>query len=197
MTPKGVRGFESHPFRQFSKFGFWAIVASPSLRSGSAFAMILYGFLKSKNNFCPLKVKLGKDNQHLATGWLDCALRLVVFGSNFHKESRDKLVDAIATEIERSIPLNPIRLTPEGDYLSEYPPRIQHLGGLEYFVEHTRDGDDLDHCVGVHKYCGCFMDRRGATETHDAIVCRGCHLRVLFPKTVKTYGELRQALSHK
>ena len=33
--------------RQFSKFGFWTIVASPSLRSGSAKAMILYGFLKS------------------------------------------------------------------------------------------------------------------------------------------------------
>jgi len=30
---------------------------SPSLRSGSAKATILYGFLKSKNNFCPLKRK--------------------------------------------------------------------------------------------------------------------------------------------
>ena len=31
--------------RQFSEFGFWAIVAAPSLRSGSAETMILYGFL--------------------------------------------------------------------------------------------------------------------------------------------------------
>ena len=45
--------------RQFSKFGFWAIVASPSLRSGSAETRILYGFLKSENNFCPLKRKFG------------------------------------------------------------------------------------------------------------------------------------------
>jgi len=44
-------------YRQFSEFGFWAIVASPSLRSGSASAVILKGFLKSKNNFCPLKRK--------------------------------------------------------------------------------------------------------------------------------------------
>jgi len=46
-------------YRQFSEFGFWAIVASPSLRSGSAETMILYGFLKSQNNFCPLKRKFG------------------------------------------------------------------------------------------------------------------------------------------
>ncbi len=43
--------------RQFSKFGFWAIVASPRQRRGSALARILKGFLKSKNNFCPLKRK--------------------------------------------------------------------------------------------------------------------------------------------
>ena len=51
--------FESCTLRQFSKFGFWAIVASPSLRSGSAETRILYGFLKSENNFCPLKRKFG------------------------------------------------------------------------------------------------------------------------------------------
>jgi hypothetical protein len=43
--------------RQFSKLEFRAIVASPSLRSGSASAVILKGNLKSKNNFCPLKRK--------------------------------------------------------------------------------------------------------------------------------------------
>ncbi len=51
------RGFESLPFRQFSKLGFWAIVASPRQRRGSASARILKGNLKSKNNFCPLKRK--------------------------------------------------------------------------------------------------------------------------------------------
>jgi len=44
-------------YRQFSDCDFWANVASPSLRSGSASAVILKGFLKSKNNFCPLKRK--------------------------------------------------------------------------------------------------------------------------------------------
>jgi len=44
-------------YRQFSEFGFWAISASPRQRRGSASARILKGFLKSQNNFCPLKRK--------------------------------------------------------------------------------------------------------------------------------------------
>ena len=47
----------SKRYRQFSEFGFWAIVASPRQRRGSASAVILKGNLKSKNNFCPLKRK--------------------------------------------------------------------------------------------------------------------------------------------
>jgi len=43
--------------RQFSEFEFWAISASPRQRRGSASARILKGFLKSQNNFCPLKRK--------------------------------------------------------------------------------------------------------------------------------------------
>ena len=45
--------------RQFSNCDFWAIVASPRQRRGSASARILKGFLKSQNNFCPLKRKFG------------------------------------------------------------------------------------------------------------------------------------------
>jgi len=44
-------------YRQFSDCDFWAIVASPRQRRGSASARILKGFLKSQNNFCPLKRK--------------------------------------------------------------------------------------------------------------------------------------------
>jgi len=43
--------------RQFSDCDFWAIPASPRQRRGSASARILNGFLKSQNNFCPLKRK--------------------------------------------------------------------------------------------------------------------------------------------
>lgn len=143
---------------------------------------------------CPFKVVGREGDDYFATGWLDCALRRVVHGSTRQNESREKLIEVMAEEIERSVPLVPIQLTPEGDLLREYPPSTLAFG-LEYFVKHTRDENDLDSCVGVHEFCNSWMDRRRATSTHDAIVCRGCYLRVLFPREVRTYGELRQALA--
>ena len=108
-------------------------------------------------------------------------------------KDREELIKFVQAEIERSIPLEPIQLTPEGDFLLEYPPNLTP----GFLVDHTRDDHRLNSCVGVHKYCGSWMDRHGATATHDAISCRGCRLRVLFPKEVKTYGELRQTLAAK
>lgn len=149
------------------------------------------------NGLCPFKVLNQKDESHyFATGWLDCALRRVVYGSMRQAENREKLIGVMTEEIRRSVPLTPIQLTPEGDMLKEYPPSTVAFG-LEYFVNHTRDDKEVSCCVGIHDHCDCWMDRRGATETHDAIICRGCHLRVLFSKEVKTYGDLRKALAAK
>ncbi len=146
------------------------------------------------NSLCPFKVICEDGDHYFATGWLDCAFRRVVYGKKRQNEGRDKLIEVIIKEIERSLPLEPIRLTPEGDFLCEYPPSPR-TSGFEYFVKHTRDEDNLGLCVGIHEFCNSWMERVRATKTHDAIVCRGCHLRVLFPKEVKTYGDLRQALS--
>lgn len=150
------------------------------------------------NNLCSFKVVGQEDGDHyLATGWLDCALRCVVYGMTRHSKSREELIKVIAEEIERSVPLEPIQLTIEGDFLCEYPSRsLGGTTGFRYFVQHTRDEKNLVLCVGVHEFCNGWMDRRRATRTHDAIVCRGCHLRVLFQKEVKTYGDLRQALAY-
>ncbi|KKR88796.1 MAG: hypothetical protein UW50_C0001G0128 [Candidatus Wolfebacteria bacterium GW2011_GWA1_44_24] len=147
------------------------------------------------NSLCPFKVVSEEDgDNYFATGWLDCALQRAVYGSSRQNEDREKLIEMMAEEVERSVPLEPIQLTLEGDLLREYPPRTLAFGS-EYFVKHTRDENDLGSCVGVHMHCNCWIDRRRATSTHDAIVCRGCHLRVLFPKEVKTYGDLRQVFA--
>ena len=151
----------------------------------------------SINSLCPYKVVGQEDRDHyFATGWLDCALRCVLYSGARQKEGRERLIKVITAEIERSVPLIPIQLTPEGDLLREYPPQPK-FSGLEYFVDHTRDEKGLSSCVGIHEYCNGWMDRHQATKTHDTIVCRSCHLRVLFPNEVKTYGELRQALASK
>lgn len=147
------------------------------------------------NSLCPFKV-VGQENHdnYFATGWLDCALRRVVYGSARQNESREKLIEAMSQEIERSVPLEPIQLTAEDDHLCEYP-RGTHAFGFGYFVSHTRDENGLCSCAGVHEFCNSFMDRTRATQTQDAIVCRRCHLRVLFPREVETYGDLRRALA--
>jgi len=139
------------------------------------------------NGYCPYKVisRDGDDHYH-ATGWLDRAIYFARRGSD-----REERVKAIQHEIERSVPMKPIQLTAESDMLREYPP------SGDYFVDHTRDGGALSTCVGVHDFCNCWMDRTRATKTHDAVVCRGCHLRVLFPKEIKTYGQLREHLESK
>ena len=139
------------------------------------------------NSHCPYKVisRDGDDHYH-ATGWLDRALYFAKRGTD-----RQERIKAIQHEIERSVPLKPIQLTAEGDLLREYPP------SGDYFVDHTRDDRELSSCVGVHDFCNSWMDRTRATKTHDAIVCRDCHLRVLLPKEIKTYGELRQVLASK
>lgn len=146
------------------------------------------------NRLCPFKVVDQEDDDHyFATGWLDCALRCVVCSTPWQNEGREKLIEIIAKEIERSISLEPIQITPEGDLLCEYPP-ITLASCYEYFVKHTCDADGLGSCVGVHEFCNGWMDRVRDSETHDAIVCRRCHLQVLFPKEVNTYGDLRQVL---
>lgn len=141
------------------------------------------------NNLCPYKVVNQEgENDFFATGWLDRTLRQVTLGATLlNGENRNRLINVISVEIELSAPLKPIRLTSEGDFLCETPPSVNH----------TRDNDRLGCTAGVHKYCNSWMDRIRATQTHDAIVCRKCHLRVLFPKEVETYGELRQVLAAK
>ncbi|OGI16355.1 MAG: hypothetical protein A2Z52_01790 [Candidatus Moranbacteria bacterium RBG_19FT_COMBO_42_6] len=71
------------------------------------------------------------------------------------------------------------------------------MSSLEYFVNHARDEHNLESTVGLHEYCNGWMDRQRSTKTHDIIVCRKCHLRIPFPKEIKTYGEFRQAMADK
>lgn len=141
------------------------------------------------NSSCPYKV-IGQYNgaHYLATGWLDSMVYLVI-----QERDKGRLIKKVRQEIERSVPLKPIQMTPEGDMLEEYPPS----GDSSYFVDHTRDDHELTSCVGLHSYCNGWIDRNRATKTHDALSCRKCHMRVLFPKEVKTYGEFRQVMAAK
>ncbi len=145
------------------------------------------------NDLCPFKVISQEDRDHgKATEWLNDALKRVILETQRHKDRRE-IIALITDEIEKSVPLTPIQLTPEGDILLEYPRNVV-FGG---FLRHSRDNDRLDSCVGIHGHCHGWMDRHNVSFTHDSISCRACYLRVTFPRETKTYGELRQALAAK
>lgn len=145
------------------------------------------------NHLCPYIVMSFDDGpDYMATGWLDnmVSFTLVEFDRG---GSIDTVVARIAEQIAKSRPLEPIQLTAEGDKLIENSPSPGWFG-YEYFVTHRRDDDDLPSMtVGVHAHCNGYIDRVAAAATHDALVCRRCHLRVSFPKGIVTFGELRDA----
>ena len=156
------------------------------------------------NPFSPFIIvgEEGEDNE-FATGWLNDTFSIVESNrpgpEDFHKNSVDEnhknLCLKLKEEVMRSIPLEPIRLNERGDLLIESA-RGLRAGSPHYFVNHGKDEDKLGRgmIVGVHKYCGMLLDRRRATKTGDAIVCRICGRLTIFPKVTETYGELRKAL---
>ena len=130
-----------------------------------------------------------KRKNHLqATIWLD-GLLFSVFQAK--EKDREALVLMVIGEIEESIPLEPIKLTREGNFLREFsvPPARRH----------TRDEHDLPAAdrVGGHEYCGGWMERHRSTKDEDVLVCCKCYLRVYFPAETKTFGELRWNLDRR
>lgn len=144
------------------------------------------------NEKCPYKV-IGVDakSDYRATAWLD-SLFGRVRGMAANSASREQIIENVQVKIEQSIPLEPIQLTLENDLLLEYPPQSHGA-----FPEHSRDENKLSSCVGVHACCGSWVDRHHSSTTHDALVCRGCFLRVVFPVEIQTYGELRAYMTRK
>lgn len=44
----------------------------------------------------------------------------------------------------------------------------------------------------VHAYCGGWADLKTSSPSHQALLCRKCHLRLPVPTEVTTWGELRK-----
>lgn len=74
----------------------------------------------------------------------------------------------------------PVKLTSDNDYL------------IDYDSGHPKkDTAELSCCIGMHQNCRGCMDIRETTETNKVITCRACYLRIVIPKRVKTYEDLR------
>lgn len=136
------------------------------------------------NSLCPYKVVAedGEDD-YAATSWLDSRVQWVVANPKHHTD----IVEMVARQIEESVPLEMVRLTSEGDFLREYPSTCKH----------ERDEDALRSTIGVHNLCNGFVDLVGTSQTHAAIVCRNCCLRIVVPKGIRTYGDLRREMARR
>jgi len=49
---------------------------------------------------------------------------------------------------------------------------------------------ELSLCIGIHNVCNGWVDISKVSESHQAIVCRKCYLRVVVPFWVKNYSDL-------
>jgi len=63
---------------------------------------------------------------------------------------------------------------------------------LEYPSSNSDDSKKLSICIGVHDICNGFLDIKRISNTHKVIICRSCGLRIVVPKRVITYGDLRK-----
>ncbi len=83
--------------------------------------------------------------------------------------------------------LSPVVISEVGETLVGYPANRQGV------VTDQEDHSTLS--ISVHGICNGFTDRKNISSTHDAIVCRSCFLRVVIPKSVITYNDLRSHFS--
>lgn len=131
----------------------------------------------------------GEEDSYV-TGWINQTIERArrIF------EERHKTIDALTNIINRSVPLEPILLTSDGDYLVDNTPNTNTIGGHDFHRARVRDEDKVGGGPDIHKYCRGFVGRIRATKEKDALVCRKCGIRVLFPRTVKTYKDLRRVM---
>jgi hypothetical protein len=146
------------------------------------------------NKRCPfIVVNQEGINDPIATAWLD-SIFSVAMVLRVSKNDRVEKEMLLLKELKQMLPIQPIRLTADGDILMDQLSPIELLPDGYKFPDYvTQDEDAISNTLtGIHKYCGGFMECMRVTEKHKALVCRKCHLRILIPKEIATYAELRE-----
>lgn len=135
-----------------------------------------------------IEVFIGEQKHGRATVWLSR-----IWDSLNPRISCRDIPDAISdakelanlsTAIGQGVQLKPIVLTKFDETLLEPT--------ADYDEHHTYNDSELKSSIGVHDVCKGRMDLKEISETHQVIVCRECGLRVVIPKTIQTYGDLRE-----
>lgn len=131
------------------------------------------------------------------TGWLDCVFLMLHQKTDWGRRNvnEKELIDCVALEIKRSQPLAPIQITLSGDHLHEIPPDKRNPSDDSFpaFFDHTKDSDKIEGRIGIHEDYGCggIICLRYSNYSMHIATCNCCGLKIEFPKTIETYGELR------
>lgn len=136
------------------------------------------------NRDSKIKICNGTRENQRATIWLNNLWSRITPRFGGLQLSRDQAIQILFEAIEKGLQLRPIILTEFGETL------LEPLADSDEY--HTHDDTPLKSNIGVHDICNGWVDLKGVSETHQAIVCRSCQLRVVIPKIIETYGELRK-----
>jgi hypothetical protein len=74
--------------------------------------------------------------------------------------------------------------------LTEYGEALEKNQGTK-----ETDESEMELCIGFHRHCDGWLDLKRISNTHKAIHCRRCGLRVVIPAGLKTFGDLRRHMS--
>lgn len=81
--------------------------------------------------------------------------------------------------------LFPVIVSEFGEGLMPYPRRDNSNSDPGEYPDSS-----LSTCVGIHHLCGGWIDIRRASESHNALCCLSCKMRILIPVAVDTFGKL-------
>lgn len=92
--------------------------------------------------------------------------------------------ELVRMRIAQCRPLEPILLTEHGE---TYMENIVNITDNRWNDKH-----EFRNRTGIHDHCNGSINCMIVSGTHQAFLCRKCNLRVVFPITLKTFGDLRK-----
>ncbi len=146
------------------------------------------------NFYFPFKVIDQKGEvQKIPSGWLN-DLFLVTFKIHDQDTVQQK-ARFVSEAIRESVPLQPIEFSNACDYIYEIPPIP--VAGDYFSLVHTKDNDEMSDYAGIHvsiaKPCDGKMVFGFYDQGINKLECNRCGIRLLFPDSIKTYGDLRKS----
>ncbi len=85
----------------------------------------------------------------------------------------------------------PITLRKSVATLADFPNHEKRWWKREANYPPLSDSDELRHLAGIHRECGEVMYFSRPLGVYGLLACVRCELRIVIPKGVTTYGELR------